>query len=110
MTSPKAASGLNREASPGILCSPQLFRMQSGMRRKITIEAGAMQNIRDILKYKEEQLEQLLKEIDALRLSVQILEQEERESLRSRITSGMPSPASKDNGTRTDTTTVKQFP
>lgn len=37
-----------------------------------------MQNIREVLRVKEQQLEQLQKEIDALRVSIRILEEEEK--------------------------------
>ena len=37
-----------------------------------------MQNIREVLRVKEQQLEQLQKEIEALRLTIRVLEEQEK--------------------------------
>jgi len=67
-----------------------------------------MQNIREVLRNKEQQAEQLQKEIEALRFSIQILEEEENApKMGSRNIETMPA---KDNGTRPNGTGVKQFP
>jgi hypothetical protein len=74
----------------------------------LNIEAKVMQDIRDVLRNKEQQLEQLQKEIEALRFSVRILEQEEQ-----KLSGGGPrsvESAVKDNGSRQASGALKQFP
>jgi len=68
-----------------------------------------MQNIREVLRTKEQQAEQLQKEIEALRFSIRILEEEEKNppKMGSRSVETMPA---KDNGTRPNGTGIKQFP
>lgn len=68
-----------------------------------------MQNIREVLRNKEEQLEKLQKEIEALRLSVRILEEEELHppKISARGVETMPS---HDNGSRKTGTGIRQFP
>jgi hypothetical protein len=66
-----------------------------------------MQDIRDVLRNKELQLAQLQREIEALRLSVQILEQEEQNI---RLGPRAVEPALKDNGARMPSAPLKQFP
>jgi prefoldin subunit 5 len=67
-----------------------------------------MQNIREVLRNKEQQAEQLQKEIEALRFTIRILEQEENPpKMGSASVETMPT---KDNGTRPNGTGVKQFP
>jgi prefoldin subunit 5 len=65
-----------------------------------------MQDIRDVLRNKEQQLEQLQREIEALRLSVQILEQEEQNI---RLGPRAVEPVLKDNGARVPNAPLKQF-
>jgi hypothetical protein len=74
------------------------------------IEESAMQNIRQVLLNKEQQLEQLQKEIEALKFSIRILEQEELEPLKSKVLTISSSVPPKENGSRPDSTLIKQFP
>jgi prefoldin subunit 5 len=67
-----------------------------------------MQNIREVLRSKEQQAEQLQKEIEALRFSIRILEEEENPpKVGSRNLETM---SAKDNGTKPNGTGIKQFP
>ncbi len=69
-----------------------------------------MQNIREVLLHKEQQLEQLQKEIEALKFSIRILEQEELEPLKSKVLTISSSIPTKENGSRPDSALIKQFP
>lgn len=68
-----------------------------------------MQNIREVLRAKEQQLERLQKEIEALRFSVRILEEEEKTPPKIGVQSVETMP-SKDNGARPTGTGIKHFP
>jgi prefoldin subunit 5 len=68
-----------------------------------------MQNIREVLRNKEEQLEKLQKEIEALRLSLRILEEEEPNTPKIGVRSVETMPAN-DNGNQKTGTGVRQFP
>jgi hypothetical protein len=68
-----------------------------------------MQDIREVLTYKELQLEQLQREIEALRLSIRILEEEE-ENPRKIGLRAVENMSGKDNGAKPTGTGVKQFP
>jgi hypothetical protein len=68
-----------------------------------------MQNIREVLLNKEQQMEQLQKEIEALRFSIRILEEEERTPPKIGAQSVETMPL-KDNGTKPTGTGVKRFP
>lgn len=67
-----------------------------------------MQDIREVLRNKEEQLERLQKEIEALRFSLLILEEEERNHPKMGSRSADPVFIS-DNGTRPGAS-LKHFP
>jgi prefoldin subunit 5 len=73
----------------------------------LKIEARVMQDIREVLRHKEQQLEQLQKEIEALRLSVKILEEADSSA---RGVGPRPVENLKDNGTRASSVPLKQFP
>ena len=66
-----------------------------------------MQDIREVLRNKEQQLEQLQIEIEALRLSVKILEEEDKSA---RGMGPRPVENLKDNGARVPSVPLKQFP
>ncbi len=68
-----------------------------------------MQNIREVLRSKELQVEQLQKEIEALRLSIRILEDGEKTppKIGAQSVETMPS---KDNGAKPTGTGIKHFP
>ena len=68
-----------------------------------------MQDIHEVLRNKELQVEQLQREIDALRFSIQILEEEEQNppKIGARSVDTMPL---NENGNRKTGTGVKQFP
>jgi hypothetical protein len=68
-----------------------------------------MHDIREVLRHKEQQLEQLQKEIEALRLSVRILEQEEQ-SARNLAPRSVATAVLKDNGGARLPAPLKQFP
>lgn len=68
-----------------------------------------MQDIREVLRNKEEQLERLQKEIEALRFSLLILEEEERNPPKMGSRSVDPVFIS-DNGTRQPGASLKHFP
>jgi hypothetical protein len=74
------------------------------------IEARAMQDIRQVLLQKERQVAQLQKEVEALRFSVQILEEEERNSSRQVGSDGISTSPPKDNGAHGARAVSKQFP
>ena len=71
-----------------------------------------MQNIREVLRIKEQLLDQLQREIEALRFSIKILDEEEKkESFPPKMGSvGIGQDPSQDNGTRSTNASVKQFP
>lgn len=71
-----------------------------------------VQHLREVLRIKEQQLEQLQKEIEALRLSLRILEQEEAASstMDIRPAENMLAKDDKDNGTRPAGSAKRQFP
>jgi len=68
-----------------------------------------MQNIREVLRVKEQQLELLQKEIEALRLSIRILEEEEKIPPKIGVQSVETIPV-KDNGAKPTGTGIKHFP
>jgi hypothetical protein len=72
-------------------------------------EESVMQNIRDVLRNKEEQLEKLNREIEALRLSVRILEEEDLNPPKIGAR-GVETMAANGNGDIKTGTGVKQFP
>lgn len=71
-----------------------------------------MQNIREVLRIKEQLLDQLQREIEALRFSIKILDGEEKEeSFPPKMGSvGIGQAPSQDNGTRSTNASLKQFP
>jgi hypothetical protein len=71
-----------------------------------------MQDIREVLRVKEQLLDQLQREIEALRFSIKILEEEEKEESfpRKMGSLGIVQTQSKDNGTRPLSASLKQFP
>jgi hypothetical protein len=74
-------------------------------------EASIMQDIRQVLLHKEQQVAQLQKEIEALRFSIRILEDEENKHSSLQVGSeGAAAAAGKDNGSRPVVTMPKQFP
>jgi hypothetical protein len=108
MSSLAATPGLTGEASPGLSCSDQSYPTtvwdKTAMSR---LEARVLQDIREVLRSKEEQLEQLQKEIEALRLSLKILESGEtptKISAQSEETQLTVTPLRKPGAT------IKQFP
>ncbi len=71
------------------------------------IEDCIMQDIREVLRNKEEQLERLQKEIEALRLSVRILEEDEKK-VSTVVSTIMIEPTIKKDGAKTMGS--RQFP
>ena len=71
-----------------------------------------MQDIREVLRVKEQLLDQLQREIEALRFSIKILEEEEKEESRppKMGSFGVVQTSSKDTGTRPLSASLKQFP
>jgi hypothetical protein len=71
-----------------------------------------MQDIRQVLRNKEEQMEKLQREIEALRISVRILEELEDNDLNppKMGARSVETPSENDNGNKKTGTGVKQFP
>jgi hypothetical protein len=73
------------------------------------IEASIMNDIRQVLLHKEQQMAQLQKEIEALRFSIRILEEETRNSSM-QVGSERTAAGPKDNGSQPTGALPKQFP
>ncbi len=89
--------------------SPSIPFATSGDEKALKKFEDVMHNIREVLRVKEQQLESLQKEIEALRLSIRILEEEEATPPKISVQS-IDSVSLKDNGARPTGTGIKHFP